>query len=73
MWSRIRATVLGVPLIEAGACILAAAGSLHPDLTAAAAAMAATGERVDPDESERDALERNFERFRAAVADRGWL
>ena len=79
-WNRIRASVLGAPLVEKpsattslGACILAAAGTLHPDLTAAAGAMAVTGEQVDPVEGERDALESNYERFVAAVTERGWL
>jgi sugar (pentulose or hexulose) kinase len=80
VWNRIRATVLARPVTAAphastslGACILAAAGSLHPDLAAATVAMAVTGEQVDPDESERDALEHSFERFRAEVAARGWM
>lgn len=79
VWNRIRATVLSVPLVEKptaatalGACILAAAGSLHPDLTTAMEAMAVTGERVDPDEDSHDALERNYQRFLAAVTQRGW-
>ncbi len=80
VWNRIRATVLGVPLLAApgattalGACILAAAGTLHPDLASATAAMSATGEQVDPDDAERDALEANYRRFRAAIVDRGWI
>ncbi len=55
-----------------GACILAAAGTLHPNLSAATAAMSVTGTQVDPDDTERDALEANYRRFRSAVADRGW-
>jgi D-ribulokinase len=80
VWNGIRATVLGVPLTATprattalGACILAAAGTLHPDLATATAAMAATGEPVEPDDSERDALEANYQRFRAAVVERGWI
>ncbi len=77
VWNRIRATVLGVPLEAAphastarGAAILAAAGSLHPDLSSAAAAMAVTGAAVDPDESERDALEESYRRFVSEIRAR---
>ena len=80
VWNRIRATVLGVPLLATpdastarGACILAAAGSLHPDLAAATAAMAATGEVVGPDDAEREPMESSYGRFRAAIVERGWL
>ena len=80
VWNRIRATVLGVPLLATpgattalGACILAAAGTLHPDLAAASAAMSAGGQPVDPDDAERDRMEANYRRFRAAVVDRGWI
>lgn len=79
-WNRIRASVLGMALTAApaastalGACILAAAGSVHPDLTAAAEAMAASGRVVAPDEAQRDALDRSYRRFVAAVEERGWL
>jgi sugar (pentulose or hexulose) kinase len=80
VWNRIRATVLGVPLSATpeattarGACILAAAGTLHPDLASATAAMSAAGVGVDPDESEREALEANYQRFRSAIVERGWM
>ncbi len=80
VWNRIRATVLGVPLLATpgastarGAAILAAAGTLHPDLASATAAMSAAGQPVEPDDAERDALEANYQRFRAAVVDRGWI
>jgi sugar (pentulose or hexulose) kinase len=80
VWNRIRATALGLPLFAApeastahGAAILAAAGSLHPDMAAATAAMCVTGARVDPDESERDALNESYERLAAAFAARGWV
>ncbi|CAN5164643.1 FGGY-family carbohydrate kinase [soil metagenome] len=79
-WNQIRASVLGAPLIEEpgantalGACILAAAGTLHGDLAAATEAMALSGEQVDPEAQERDALDDSYERFLAALADRGWL
>jgi sugar (pentulose or hexulose) kinase len=80
VWNRIRATVLGHPVIATpdattarGACILAAAGTLHPDLATATAAMFATGAQVDPDRRQSDALEANYQRFRAALIDRGWV
>jgi sugar (pentulose or hexulose) kinase len=80
VWNRIRATVLEVPVLEkagattaAGACILAAAGTLHPDLATACQEMAAEGERVEPDEGERDTLEASYQRFVEAVGERGWL
>ena len=82
-WSRIRATVLGMPLVVTpgattarGAAILAAAGTIHHDLAAATAAMAAEGERVDPDadadDGARDALDRSYRRFLDALDERGW-
>lgn len=79
VWNRIRAAVLGVPLVAKpaastalGACILAAAGSLHPDLAAATQAMAVAGEPIDPAQGDQGALERNYQRFVAAVTQRGW-
>ncbi|HET7488683.1 MAG TPA: FGGY family carbohydrate kinase [Acidimicrobiales bacterium] len=80
VWNRVRATVLGVPLIATpaattalGACVLAAAGSLHADLAAAAEAMAAPGETVEPDRGEQEALDGNYRRLAAALTERGWL
>jgi sugar (pentulose or hexulose) kinase len=80
VWTRIRATVLGHPLVEKpaattalGAAILAAAGSLHPDLAAATVAMSAAGQAVDPDEREQAALDAGYHRFLDAVGARGWL
>ena len=80
VWNRIRATVLGMPVVASpeattalGACILAAAGTLHPDLATATEAMAASGDLVDPDDSERAALGSSYERFVAALRERGWL
>ena len=80
LWNRIRATVLGVPLLATpdastarGACILAAAGTLHPDLASATAAMSASGEPVEPDDAERDALNDSYQRFRTAAGERGWI
>ncbi|WP_244317862.1 FGGY-family carbohydrate kinase, partial [Streptomyces chryseus] len=80
LWTRIRATVLGRPLRVAeraqtafGAALLAAAGTLHPDLTASAAAMTAAGRAVEPVERERAALDESYERFVAQLRARGWL
>ena len=80
VWNRIRATVLGAPVTATpaattalGACILAAAGTLHPDLAAATEAMAATGEPVEPVGEEQAALDDGYRRFLAAVTERGWL
>jgi sugar (pentulose or hexulose) kinase len=78
-WNTIRATVLGARVVAKpgastalGACILAAAGTLHPDLATATAAMAAGGEVFTPDEAERRALDRSYRRFVEEVARRGW-
>ncbi len=80
VWNRIRATVLDLPVLEApdastarGAGMLAAAGSLHPDLSASTEAMAASGDQVDPDAESRAALEASYERFLGALVERGWL
>ena len=79
VWSRIRASVLREPVVakpaadtSLGACILAAAGTLHPDLGAATRAMAADGEEVEPDEGWVDALDASYARFLDELAERGW-
>lgn len=79
-WNRIRAAVLGMPVVEKasattalGACILAASGTLHPDLTAATEAMAEAGQQVDPRGEDHDALAASYGRFTAALRERGWL
>ncbi|MFJ3712869.1 FGGY-family carbohydrate kinase [Streptomyces sp. NPDC090053] len=80
LWTRVRATVLGRPLCVAeraetafGAALLAAAGTLHPDLSASAAAMAGTGILVDPVEREQAALEESYQGFVTELSTRGWL
>ena len=80
VWNAIRATVLGRPLeakpgagTALGACILAAAGTLHRDLQSATAAMAVTGRAVEPVATERDALEVSYRRFLQGCAERGWI
>lgn len=79
-WNAIRATTLGLPLVvperaetSFGACVLAAAGSIHATLADATRAMVRVQDGVDPVEEERDALERSYERFVAALDERGWL
>lgn len=81
VWSAIRATVLGVPIVRPepadsgfGACVLAAAGTVHETLGAATDAMvAAAGPPVEPVAAERDRLEASYGRFVAALGERGWL
>lgn len=80
VWSRIRASVLDRPFLQKpgastalGAAILAAAGSIHSDLTSATAAMSVRGSEVLPDPAEQDALEQSFQRLKTALVDRGWL
>ena len=80
VWNAVRATVLGVPLVLAaraetsfGACLLAAAGSVHGSLSEATGAMVQRGHEVEPVDGERDRLEESYRRFVAAVEERGWL
>ena len=81
VWTAIRATVLDRPIVRPesadtafGACVLAAAGTVHESLRAATDAMVATaGRMVDPEADERGRLEESYGRFVAAVAERGWL
>jgi sugar (pentulose or hexulose) kinase len=81
VWSTIRATVLDRPIVRPesadtafGACVLAAAGTLHETLEAATDAMVATpGPPVEPVGEERDRLEERYHRFVAALVERGWL
>ncbi|MGH9178299.1 MAG: FGGY-family carbohydrate kinase [Acidimicrobiales bacterium] len=82
VWNRIRATVASLPVEETpgatttlGACILAAAGTLHPDLAAATEAMAAAGKgaTVEPMAAEQEAMDASYRRFTAEVTARGWL
>lgn len=80
LWTRIRATALGIPLRVApraetalGAALLAAAGTLHPTLEAAAHAMTPAGRTVDPDPAEKAALDDSYTRFTEALTARGYL
>lgn len=82
VWSAIRAAALGRPVALAGsadtafgACVLAAAGTVHASLTSATDAMVAAepGSPVEPEPEEQDRLEASYRRFVAALRDRGWL
>ena len=81
LWSAIRSTVLGVPVVRSpsadtafGACVLAAVGTLHRTLSAATDSMvAAAGPPVEPVDAERRQLDENYGRFVEALTDRGWL
>ncbi len=79
-WAGIRASVLGRPVVMVegadtalGACILAAAGTLHADVVAAGDAMVAEGEEVAPNDAESEALEASFARFVVALSEHGWV
>ncbi len=80
VWAGVRASVLGRPVVVAegadtafGACVLAAAGTVHPDLESAGDAMVADGLEIPPTDAEREALDESFARFVTALADRGWV
>jgi sugar (pentulose or hexulose) kinase len=80
VWNRIRATVLDRTLLlprnpttAAGACVLAASGTLHPTLGDAAKAMVDIIGTVEPYAAERDALDASYEHFVAELRQRGWL
>ncbi|MGW8380794.1 FGGY family carbohydrate kinase [Streptomyces sp. ODS28] len=80
LWTRIRASVLGMPLRVApraetalGAALLAATGTLHGSLAEAAAAMTAPGTVVDPDPREGAALEESYAHFVRELSTRNWL
>lgn len=78
-WCGIRASVLARPVLRGagagtalGAALLAAAGTVHPDLSTAAAAMVPAGERIDPDPDEVGPLEDRYRRFLGELDERGW-
>ncbi|CAN5842313.1 FGGY-family carbohydrate kinase [soil metagenome] len=79
VWNTIRATVLGTTLearpgasTALGACILAAAGTLHPDLRLAAREMSVTGTPVAPEDAELSRLDASYHRFKSEVFRQGW-
>jgi xylulokinase len=74
LWGRIKADVLGVPVIVpavgetavVGAAILAAAGvGAVPELAAAVATMTGTARRLEPDPATREVYDAGFARYRA--------
>jgi sugar (pentulose or hexulose) kinase len=80
VWNTIRATVLGRTLevkpgasTALGACILAAAGTLHPDLASATTCMAVKGIPVEPVPDEYGAMDLSYRRFVSALVERGWI
>jgi xylulokinase len=56
-----------------GAALLAAAGSTHAGISAAAKAMVPAGELVDPDEREVEPLRDSYGRFADELRARGWI
>jgi D-ribulokinase len=79
IWNTIRATVLGREIqarpqasTALGACILAAVGTLHPDLKTAARRMSVSGAPIAPDEAQLSAMGESYRRFKNEVAERGW-
>lgn len=80
VWCRIRASVLERPVLRVpgagtalGAALLAASGSLHPDLSAAAADMVPPGDEVEPVAAEVRPLHDSYQRFVAELRAREWL
>ena len=81
VWSAVRATVLGVPIVRPasadtafGACVLAASGTIHETLAAATDAMVSSdGAPIEPVAGERDRLEESYARFVDALVERGWV
>ncbi|MGP4015576.1 FGGY-family carbohydrate kinase [Saccharopolyspora sp. 5N708] len=79
-WCRIRASVLDRPVLRVqgagtalGAALLAASGSIHPDLSTAAAAMVPSGELVEPARPEVSQLNDSYQRFLTELRTRGWI
>ena len=80
VWNRIRATVLGRPLIVPatptsafGAAVLAAAGTVHDGLEAAAAAMVSLTDSFEPDPVEASALAASYACLIDELRARGWV
>ncbi|WP_187764726.1 FGGY-family carbohydrate kinase [Saccharopolyspora spinosa] len=79
-WCRIRASVLDAPVLRVrgagtalGAALLAASGSVYPDLSTAAAAMVPGGELVEPVPAEVSQLDDSYRRFLDELRTRGWI
>lgn len=80
VWNTIRATVLGAEMearpgasTALGACILAASGTLHPDVATATRAMSAAGTPVRPAPDEQRAMDAGYLKFKQELAKRGWI
>lgn len=80
VWCRIRATVLNKPVLRVreagtalGAALLAAAGSVHADLSTAAGRMVPAGELIEAEAEEVSALNENYRRFLGELRARGWV
>lgn len=80
VWNRIRATTLRRPLqvprrpeSAFGAAVIAAAGTAHDDLAAAAAAMVGYSHTVEPDDGQTAALEDSYLRLVDELNARGWV
>jgi len=80
VWTAIRATVLGAELVvpacpdtSFGACVLAAAGTVHPDLTTAGKAMVRTVASVQPVAAEVERLDDGYQRLVGELRRRGWV
>jgi ribulose kinase len=72
--------VLGWPLqlteqatTSFGASLLAAAGSVHPDLATASERMVRVTDTVEPVEQEREPLAERYSEMVSALANRGWI
>jgi xylulokinase len=79
-WCRIRASVLNRPVFRVrdagtalGAALLAASGTVHTNLGAAARAMAPDGLLIEPVEAEIGPLEESYQRLSAELRARGWV
>ncbi len=80
VWNTIRATVLGAEMearpgasTALGACILAASGTLHPDVATATRAMSTAGTPVQPAPDEQQAMDAGYLKFKEELAKRGWI
>ncbi|MEV0054143.1 FGGY family carbohydrate kinase [Saccharopolyspora shandongensis] len=79
-WCQIRASVLDKPVLRVqgagtalGAALLAASGSIYPNLSTAAAAMVPGGELVEPVRAEVRQLDDSYRRFVDELRARGWV
>jgi D-ribulokinase len=80
VWNRIRATVLGRPLVVPaqpgsafGAAMLAASATIHDGLGATVTAMVHNRTEIEPDPREATVLEAGYHRLVGELRERGWL